>query len=243
MSLLLYINDQLVDLEPGQIIAQTKQVNDIVSIETRQSNYTNKFKVPKTAGNVRIMQFLTISGANSRIPYQKNNCNLYSAAGDCFVNNGTAVITDGGDSYEIVVYDGIVELYKAIENKNLSDLQLGDLDHDKTVNNVIASWNPTSPYRYILADYNGESWYRQSSHQIVFNIDYLVPSINVKYLWDKIFEKFNFSCTGAVFNTQNFKNLWMTFPKGVIPTDEGSIIFETDNVPLQIPFSTRIGKR
>ena len=123
MPLLLYINGHLTDLDAGQVIAQTKQVNDLNSLDNRQTNYTNKFKLPKTANNIRIMNFLTLAGNGSNIPYQKNECSLYSDTGECFVYNGWAVVTDDGDSYNAVVYDGIIDLYKEIENTSITFLQ------------------------------------------------------------------------------------------------------------------------
>jgi hypothetical protein len=236
LGLLLYINGQLLDLDPSQAIAQTKQVNDLNSLDNRQANYTNKFKVPKTATNVKIMQFLSFTGNRSAVPYQKNECSLYSETGECFVYKGQAVVTDGGDDFDVVVYDGIISLYKEIENKSLSELGLSDLTHVKTVQNVIATWSDTFalPYKYILADYNGQTTYDNNK----INIDYLVPAVSVEYLWKKIFSTYNATYSGAVFTTQNFKNLWMTYPKGVVTSDSEAVKFESTDYGFQgIPFS------
>ena len=219
MSLILYINGQLADLDAGQVIAQTKQVNDLNSLESRQTNYTNKFKVPKTANNTRIMQFLTLTGNTAALPYQQNTCSLYSDTGECFVYNGRGVITDGGDSYDVVVYDGIIDLYKAIENKSLGTLNLEDLDHEKSFETITASWNAAAnlPYRYILADYNGNTGAVNTTSPEV-NIDYLVPSVNVAWLWAKIFGT-AMTYSGSVFQSPAFTNLWMTYPKGMSTID------------------------
>ena len=239
MSLLLYINGQLTDLDAGQIIAQTKQVNDLNSLDNRQASYTNKFKLPKTATNVKIMDYLTVTGNNSNIPYQKNECSLFSATGECFVYKGWAVITDAGNDYEAVIYDGIIDLYKAIENISLGNLGLSELTHKKTVDEAINTWqnylfNPQdTKYLYILADYNGNTGatnITDSNAQRHVNIDYLIPSVNVKWLWDKIFSTFNYTYEGGVFNTQNFKNLWMTFPKALNTTGDNNVtLFNSSN--------------
>ena len=231
MSLLLYINGQLADLEAGQAIAQTKQVNDLNSLDNRQTNYTNKFKLPKTAANIRIMDFLTLPGNTSEAPYRHNECSLYSESGECFVYKGRAVITDGGDHYEAVIYDGIVSLYKAIENASMAELELKDLEHRKSVAAVVDSWNPAlnKPYRYILADYNGNTGNTNSILFPTINVDYLVPSVNVAWLWAAIFAKYGFSYSGSVFLTQQFKNLWLTYPKGIDTTDEGLDIFASSD--------------
>jgi len=172
------------------------------------------------------MQFLTLVGNKSAIPYQKNECSLYSASGECFVYKGWAVVTDGGDNYDVAVYDGIIELYKVIENKMLNDIGLEELTHNKTVQGVKGSWAATLPYRYIIADYNGNNAPLGTGNNRV-NIDYLVPSVSVSWLWKKIFEKYNNNVqpTGSIFNSPDFKQLYMTFPKG----QERS---EVNDVPL-----------
>lgn len=225
MSLILYINGQLADLDTGQVIAQTKQVNDLNSLDDRQASYTNKFSLPKTATNLKIMQFLTLPGNNSLIPYQENKCSLYSDTGECFVFNGRAVITDGGDDFDVVVYDGIIDLYKAIENTPISAVGLQELDHVKSTAEIMTSWLlQDPPYRYILADYNGDTGTTNATPATV-NVDYLVPSVSVKYLWEKVFAYYGFPYSGSVFDTEKFKNLWLTFPKGVSTGDNEISVF------------------
>lgn len=233
--MLLYINKQLVDLDSNQTIAQTKQVNDLKSLDNRQANYTNKFKLPKTANNIRILGYLTLAGNNSDIPYQKNECSLFSDNGECFVYNGWAVITDGGDSFEVAIYDGIIDLYKAIENQNIASIGLEPLEHIKNLDTIKNTWNPAHPMfckcRYILADYNGKTGYRKAGFPFPIDkidIDYLVPSVNVAWLWDSIFKNYGIGYSGSVFLTQQFKNLWMTYPKGIITQDDGTEIFNAN---------------
>lgn len=218
MAILLYINDSLLDTDKNTLIAQTKQVNDLNSLDNRQANITNSFKIPKTSNNLKVLGYMTIYGNMSRIPYQKNECSLYSDSGECFVYKGWALITDSGDSFNMAVYDGIIDLYKAVENKSLADLDLSELVHEKRVAAVKATWTNTAlPYRYILADYNGNTGQTSTGN---VEIDYLVPSVSVAWLWDKIFTEHNFVYQGSVFDTFNFKELWMTYPKGLTITGE-----------------------
>lgn len=229
MSLILYINGQRADLASGQAIAQTRQVNDLNSLENRQASYTNKFNLPKTANNLRILEHLTVTGHRSNIPYQKNECSLYSETGECFVYKGWAMITDGGEDFDVVIYDGIIDLYKEIENTTLGALNLSDINHDKTPQAITASWT-NEKYRYIIADYNGATFSRRPfPTQYRINADYLIPSVRVSYLWEKIFGTYGFEYSGAVFNTEAFKNLWMTFPKGVLPSESNTQLLKSED--------------
>lgn len=234
MSILLYINGNLIDLDKDTVIAQTKQVNDLNSIDNRNSNYTNTFKVPKTANNIKAMGFMTVTGNTSNVPYQRNTCSVYSDSGECFVYNGWAVITDGGNNYQIAVVDGIIDLYKAIENKMMSDLNLSQLKHEKNVDTVIYSWTGAMPYIYILADYNGYTGnVNPGLGQAFVNTDYLVPSVRVEYLWQLIAATFNFDYSGSIFTTDNFKNLFITYPKGVNAIESENVIFQSNDYGYQ----------
>ncbi|MFL9845132.1 hypothetical protein [Flavobacterium rhizosphaerae] len=236
MSVILYINGYKIDLYSSEVIAQTKQVNTIADLNTRQTNYTDTFKVPKTANNVKAFEYMAMTGNTTLLPYKKNECSLYSHSGECFVYKGWAHIKDDGENYEIDIQDGIVDIFKAMENDSLSVLDLSDLIHQKTIENIKETWQGDLPYLYILADYNGNTGLTNTSPENLtpeVNIDYLVPSVNVKWLWDKISEKYNFNYTGAVFNTFNFKQLYMTFPKGQTVTGENDhVLFLANGADL-----------
>ena len=225
--MLLYINSQRVDLAAGQVIARTLQVNDLNSLDDRQAGYTNKFKLPKTANNLRILQFLAMPGNTSGVPYTHNECSLYSDAGECFVYKGRAVVTDGGEDFEAVVYDGITSLFKAIEGYNLGQLDLTDIAHVKNYASITGSWSNEWDYRYIVADYNGNLGPHDTAAPLpVLYTDYLVPSVRVKYLWGKIAQKFGFTYEGSVFGTEKFRNLWMAYPRGVSSADNDTVVLE-----------------
>lgn len=236
--MILYINGEKVDLLAGQVIAQTKEVNDIGEPQIRLSNSTNIFKLPKTSNNLRIMQFMSMPGNLSNIPYQKNECSLYSDTGECFIYKGWARITDSGETFEVYIIDGIADFFKIIENKTLSNLDLSDLQHQKTVENIIATWTEDKPYKYILADYNGDTGPVNTEVGVMpeVNIDYLAPSVKVSWLWDKIWETYGAFYHGSVFETFNFQELWMTFPKGqTISGDNDHTIFESDDYSFISP--------
>lgn len=224
----LIINNQEIELDQKTRIIQTKQNNDIASIETRQTHFTDQFDIPKTAHNIKAFDFLGMVGNTSNTPYQKNECHLYSDAGDCLIYSGWANITETTNVYKCHIYDGILEIYKAIENYYLSDLDLQQINHVRNLSTVTNSWT-NDTYRYILADYNGKMFF-SGTPLIIFNIDYLVPSVNVKYLWDKIFNQFGFTYTGSFFQKEDFTNLWMTYPKGVVEEQQGHTVFKSSHL-------------
>lgn len=219
----LIINGYDIELNPNAVIARTLQVNDIGSVSTRQASYTNTFNLPKTANNTKAFQMLGIVGNNSDIPYQKNECYLYSDSGESIVYKGWALITETSKEFKCNIYDGVVDLYKSIENKSLADLDLSLLAHDKTIASVSQSQDLSKPYVYILADYNGKA-----QHLNEINIDYLVPSVKCSWILEKIEEFTGAAITGAFKTNDDFTNLYLTYPKASPPTVGASILISND---------------
>lgn len=218
MSYILYINGNLIELSEVSLIAQTKQVNDLARLDNRQSNFTHTFTVPPTANNLRALEKVYLVGNQSNIPYQKNEANLFDAeSGACLIYKGWAnVIQSSIKGYEIFIYDGIIDFYRRIENKTLTDVDISGLNHAKSITNIIDSWNDTLPYFYAIADYNGKNKFTTTGGtNIEINTDYQVPSARVSYIWDRVFAFTGFTYSGSFFNTDNFKNLFMSFPKPV----------------------------
>ncbi|MHC0442320.1 hypothetical protein [Flavobacterium sp. 3-210] len=218
MSYILYINGKQIKLSDSKPIAQTKQVNDLAKFSSRQTNFTNKFIAPACAENIRNLDKVGLVGSQSNLPYERAVVDLFdSDTGECLIYKGWGNITQltEGKGYDIYVYDGNIDLYKAIENLTLTDVGISDLNHVKNLDNVIASFAGDLNYMYIIADYNGNN----KTSTDALNIDYQLPSARTSYLWDRIFQYTGFTYSGSVFESEKFLNHWMTFPKPV-PTLE-----------------------
>lgn len=222
----LIISGYQIELSPSKPIARTLQVNDISSLQSRQANFTPTISVPRTANNVKAFSLLGIVGTNSGVPYQRNECYYYTESGECMIYKGWAVITSTSKDFKVNLYDGNIDIYKSIENETLNALPLDEINHVKTLDNIIDSINGLTTYKYILADYNGKALFDTNK----INIDYLVPSVPVSYLWDKIFDFYGYTYEGSVFDTFNFQNLYMTFPKGIGSTLPDVAVYESDDL-------------
>jgi hypothetical protein len=229
------MNGQQIELSDLKPIAQTKQVNDLASLDNRQTNYTNTFYAPYTANNIRVMERVGHVGNQSNLPYSKNRFDLIDADnGAHIIYNGWATIKKTDDKgYQIYVHDGIVDFYRRIENRSLTEIGVSGLNHLKNLTTVINSWSGTEPYMYILADYNGKNL-ADSPIGGAINIDYQVPAAKVSYIWDQIFSYSNFTYSGSVFDTDDFTNLYMTFPKPVPVLNPITTLITDQNSEIQI---------
>jgi hypothetical protein len=213
MSYLVYINGKQIEVGASVSFARTLQVNDIANITTRNSNYTQSIKIPRTAKNIRIMESVFNVGNTSNVPYQKATCDVIDAdTGQHVIYKGWFVLLETtAKDYSGTIYDGVLDFYRSFENITLTQVGVSELNHEKNLTNVIGSWNNDLPYRYILADYNGKNL----TDLGITNIDFQVPSASVPYLWDKIFEYIGWTYEGEIFNHEKFQNLWVSYPKPV----------------------------
>jgi len=206
----LIVNGQEVELIKDSIKI-TKQVNDIAELSSRQTDFTDSFSLKKTPKNTRILQQLGQVGDISKIPYSKVPSKLLDN-GMPLINDGWFNVKETEKEYKVNIYDGLIDLFKAIENKNFGDyVDLSEINHNKDLPTIIASFT-NEDYRYIINDYGGKT-HLATGNKI--NIDYLVPSVRVKYLWNKIFSTFGFNYLGDIFTTSDFDGLWLTYPKGI----------------------------
>lgn len=227
MSYIVYINGEQIILSNDRPIAQTKQANDLARLDNRQSNFTNRIIAPYNAVNDKIMGNLSMVGNLSNIPYQKNRVDIIDAGtGKHLIYNGWANVNKtNSKGYEINCYDGIIDFYRRIENKNISEIGVNELNHLKKVSTVIETFTDDDlAYKYIVADYNGKAI---ADGKI--NIDYLVPSARKSYIWRKIHQFAEFTFSGEVFSSEKFLNNFITFPKPV-PTTEPALINITNQL-------------
>ena len=204
----LTVNELPVLLPENTSIKYTRQISDIFDIAQVSCSYTNSFSFEKTIQNTQAMSFLGIPGDNSSIPYIKNTASLKSN-GISLITKGWFNVTETNDKYNGNIVDGMIDFFKAIENKTLgNDLNLSNFEHQKTIANVVNSYsNPY--YRYIIADYGGKIFFDGG-----INIDYLTPSFSVRKLWELIFSTFGFQCDYTYLSSY-IDSLFITYPKEV----------------------------
>ena len=192
-------------------VTYVKKVSDIGDITKANSSFSWQITFPKTPNNVKIFQGLGIAGSSSRIPYKKIVCQILDN-GVIIEPNGNLIITESTEEeYKGHVKAGIIDFLHDISNDKISDIiDLSDLGHLNTPSNIINTFNNDTPYKYIVANYNGQ---KMADIGGVTNLNpfSLVPSINVKYLWDKIFDYYGWSYSGNF----NLSDIWMTYPNAI----------------------------
>lgn len=201
----LYISGELVDLGEGTVIATTLQAHDLTALASRSGDRTNKFKLPPTMRNRRILGLSDQVMTSSLTPYRKLPARLVLDGAE-LVSNGYAILEQVKDGFEVAVYSGNLDFFNLIEGLQLRDLDLSAYDHDWTLANVMASWTNTTGYKYPLIDYGGAEdvfaeydalWFRTA-----FFFDTLVR---------KIFAEQNYTVTGSLLTRADYLKTMLLF--------------------------------
>ena len=215
----LYINGILADLGEA-VISETKQINNFFEIQDRQTSFTSKFILPFTPINKKIYDLLAVRGIESEAPYRIGTA-IVVRKGIPTIQNGRIMVTKftNGKGYESNIQYGNISMFDEISKKKVSELDFSSINHPFNELNYENSFIHTHSdgYIYALADYG-------LLDTADVEIDYQVPSLFRRWVWDKIFSEagyvYSYVGTDNVFESKKFIDSIMTITEGfVIETD------------------------
>lgn len=206
----LVIAGSIIDVEEN--INYNFQVADIAEIKASKSTYTSSFKIPRTSEVVKLMDGLGVPADTSRKPYIILNVDVLDDYTPILHNGVLLFNKTEALYYNVAVISGTFDFFTEVGDTKISDLDIGDIIHDKTTDKVNEALLGQHVYKYFFAHFGGlERWIFNNANTI--NIDYMIPAVPASYLWDKIFEKFpRFTYSGDVFSSDDFNTLNVTFP-------------------------------
>jgi hypothetical protein len=199
----LYINGQLVDIDPSEVIACTYQRNDIGDLKDRQADYTNEFNLPLTSKNKIIFGNPDIVQTYSVKSYKNNTARLVRYGVE-IISSGVAVFKNSSiDGFvSVVVYSGIFDLFARLGDKTLKDLNTEDLSHFWNVTTASASAGNYEGviYPLIKTDFIDIS-------DSIWNVGHQVPSVFVRTLFERIITQAGYKFKGQFFQNPSYTNM------------------------------------
>lgn len=199
-----YIDDEIIDLVPGQAVALTYQLNDIGDIRNQRANFSNVFKAARTKHNDRVLGFIGDFGTTDKRPYRMLPARIV-IDGEDIVTNGYAIIKKTDRYYNVVVYSGLIDLFEKVGDKKLADLDLSQYDHVFNLTTIRSLLNSTSGICYPVIDYG---------HLIVQGwvlIDYMRFAIYAKEVIERILTEAGFTYSGSFFSHPHYNKLLIPF--------------------------------
>lgn len=213
-------------LYPLDKFSYTKQAGDIGDVETSAANHTNSFTVRNDNETIRVLEGLSLIGSTSMFPYRKNPSSLIVDNYTIMKSGWLQVERSNRSTFKMSMISGNADFWKLIEGLSLGDIDLSETVHKKTVANIVASFT-NDYYKYILANYGVPN-----EDPDVWNGDFLVPSINEQYVFDRIFQHIQMEKEMSV-----EIDTWLTYPKDVY--DEAgyveSLKFTLDAITVVAP--------
>ena len=151
------------DLYPNDTqIPITYQISDLLDISSVNSSYTKTISIPETHNNMEAFAFISDLSSNSTFNPNKKS-RAYVLVDSIIVMEGYIQLTNivrndntGVTNLQCVIFADNDNLWKNIADRELTDLDLREMDHGRTVQSITQSWTKGPDelgYFYPLIDY------------------------------------------------------------------------------------------
>lgn len=250
---LLFVDEQLIDLYPSTVIAQTLQVFDPGRIGSVLTNFTSAIKVPKTFNNERVLSFLSNSKIKSDIPYTSLSCR-YEENGIPIIRNARIILKEVTENeYSLNIFSGPWGFFERIQNLTMWDLDFLDINGAWTEATRDGYRNAVTGIVQALVDDGRLVQDQASSAPTIENKGARVKPPQVYYhtVTEKIFSSFGFEYQGDIFSNDIYKKLviplsviyndtqWIEAKKFIAAAD-GSQIIVNPVSPVAVVFDSNV---
>ena len=211
---LIYIGDDLLDLDPSTVVTVTIQSINVGDLKTRNVSYTNSIKIPSTENNRRILGYSNLEESRTSKPYQFNATKIVQNGIETLI--GLCIITRfDGSHFNINIYEDLFDIFKFLEGKKIKDIDpIADTAWDTAY--MDSSRNATSGVISAIM---------QWGHSVtdIFEADFFLPSFYYHSFITAILESTGLTLSGSILSDSRFTDLVIPFcgdsfaaPSGVV---------------------------
>ena len=235
------------DLQEEVSIPYNKSIEDIEDITARKGGYTKTFNIPGSARNDKYFQSAFNVNATDFDATLQSGCVVQYRGSDIF--KGTMRLNkitnqNGLVNYEVYLVETMTPFTSQLEQTTICDLDFSDIEHEINYDNILSTWDYsggtydsysglTGKVLYPLAetgydedgtfgtfDFTSTGFTSPTGNAI--QTTQFKPWVNLKYLFDKVFQKAGFTYESAFFDTQYFQSVFML--AGQSPTMGASLL-------------------
>ncbi len=238
MSNILYIDNQIVDLDTEISLPISYSIGDFKNPENRKRSVSKTIEVVGTQNNKRIFASaynLSLTDVGDALGFDFNPNIKVKAR---YIRNGIEIfnglvrllnvkVNKGNYSFEIVLFADFINIVKQMSELNVNELDWSEYDHILNEQNVRLSWDtsvvkngtPTNNYTGTNPDGFGywypvvDFGYNNTSLQTI-KIENFVPYVYVKESFEKCFENIGYTIDSDFFDEDMFKALTWGFGGG-----------------------------
>jgi hypothetical protein len=228
------------------------QQSDLTDLTSRRVPYSKVIPLPDTSNNSRVFEnYFEVNGIDFN-PLNQVPCVVQYRGTDIFrgVLRLQSVITKKYERiFEIYILGDVSDFASEIRNYTLQQLDWSDLQHELNYSSVTTSWEATAdstngllngdilyPLVHYGLQYQGSSTtptfdysfdearsFSQSGYSV--NPSVMKPSIRLKKVIDKIFERTDYNYVSDFFDTEYFQSIYMdTFQNGKLGIESASAV-------------------
>ena len=227
-----YIGNQEAYIDEATQPKITKQIVDIQNPETRKGDRTLSFTMPGTPANDALFgsifdvnleiqstttQFSPDFNPNLRASFRLVVDTVPNLTGYCQLSS-IKLDRSGKVQYTLVAYGTTADLFSALADSLVEDLDFSEFNHEWNTTNIQSSWDTSivqngglvpfelgNGYVYPMIDYG------LNVAPSMWRVREFRPSIYAKEYVDKIFASAGFTYTSNFFNSERFKRLVIPF--------------------------------
>ena len=211
MTILIYIDDLLLDLSVKTSVSFTYQTGGIGDIRSRFVSHTNEFRVDKTETNTKIFGYADNVKSTSDIPYRKSTCKIL--INGLQVIKGYAFLRETTDTFRVSVFETTVDFFSVIEGIPLSQLDFNDSPVTWSATYIDGRRASTSNLVAPAIQY-GQLDPTLVNAEIG---DVYLPSVYYHTIISAIFENAGYTKTGDVFSLPKYTSLILAYSKETWP--------------------------
>jgi len=210
-----YINNAWIQVDDVKI---KRQISDIGQFVTK-CNISEQFAIPKTKENRQTFEWLDDIKSNSTLPYIELDSKL-KIDGNVVISSGKALIEKSGNNFEIIIRDGNIDFFRAIEGKTLTDLDLSDYDF---------TWD--LDYFKDNRDADDKPIFLNYSFGLgILDVAHMLPFIPISLIVDKIISEAGYTKSGDFFSDNLYTQLLISLVDRLpSPDTQQTLIAKAEN--------------
>ena len=220
-------------------ISLNYQIEDILDITKRSTNWSKTITIPGTPTNNQFFEYMYDVNVETITfnPIKRTPCVIRVGSTDVF--NGylqlmNVVVNNGLIEYEVSLAGAFKNLLTQISDYGMDKLDLSEYDHIRNRANIINSWDYNIYKSGVLFNTGGANNVDGGQGYVypfiingnnetpneTWNIYDAFPAIYVKTVVDKIVEFAGYTYTSKFFDSAYFKKLILPYSKSIIEVDE-----------------------
>lgn len=223
------------------------QIEDILNITKRTTNYSKTITIPGTPDNNKFFKSIFDVNVDTITFNPKTAIPAVIQIGEQVIMTGilqllNVVVIHGQVDYEIVIFGKLKNIIQEWGDYSLKNIDLSEYNHLRSIENITDSWdytiqkfgNPITNlgtgegyvYPYII----------QGNHTDIYNRMYamnMFPSVYLKTIIDKSFNLAGYTYTSKFFESEYFRKLILPFVDDKLQMDEEVINTRTTRVGVK----------